>query len=238
LNWSRVWGGVFSSRSKSLSALFVVAPLITHAGDDGMPKSRSKSASQLVIADSPVSVEALGSVSFAVTPNSRMETPQPLPSGHQIFSLVGETSSEFARLEHILDTVIWKLAGTEPALTACVTAQLIGIRPRCLTITALCVFYELPNAIIKKIATFSGRTSPVSDARNRLIHDPWFLQEKNSGSLQFRAMPKEQRIYGYVAVSQDDIKSLLAKVKQAISDAERLRDSIFAALPTSDEMPI
>ena len=40
---------------------------------------------------------------------------RPLPDNHPAYSLIGRVAAEWARLEHILDTIIWELAGLEPA---------------------------------------------------------------------------------------------------------------------------
>ncbi len=139
----------------------------------------------------PLETLASLSVTIPITVNSSVEVHEPLPAGHPIFSLVGQVSSEFARLEHTLDTAIWALAELEPPLGACLTAQIIGVRPRCLTIIALLSHRGFKSDKVKKIRKFMEKTSSLSDDRNRLVHDPWFLDKIVSTPKQLRTMPKK-----------------------------------------------
>jgi hypothetical protein len=158
---------------------------------------------------------------------------EPLPDGHVIFTLVGQAASEFARLEHILDETIWKLADLIPHRGASITAQIMGAGPRCSTIKALLTQRNFPTETIQKVKLFEGALHDISENRNRLIHDPWYLQESTDTSSQFRAMPRRTLEFGYKPISEEDVQRDIAGIRNFIKQAETLRDLIFSQLPSS-----
>src|SRR5437868_3372931 len=74
----------------------------------------------------------------------------PPPSNHPLYAMVGEISMRWSFLEQLLDASISALADIGPEITACITAQMMGHAPRCLTIKALAHWRGLPD-IVKSV---------------------------------------------------------------------------------------
>src|SRR6266704_5852432 len=66
------------------------------------------------------------------------DIPMPIPRDHPHLALIGRIAVEWAAIEHQLDVIIWRLASLEPHVGACLTAQIMGVGPRFLTLIALC----------------------------------------------------------------------------------------------------
>jgi hypothetical protein len=71
-----------------------------------------------------------------------------LPENHPFYAIVGRVTSEMSHLEHVLDEIIWKLSGLNPALASCITFQLVGATPRFRAIIALGKFKKIRNNLI------------------------------------------------------------------------------------------
>ena len=61
----------------------------------------------------------------------------PLPDNHPAYALIGRAASEWARIEHILDMIIWELAGLDQMTGSCMTTPQFGYRARLNIIMAL-----------------------------------------------------------------------------------------------------
>jgi hypothetical protein len=140
-------------------------------------------------------------------------------------------------LEHILDTAIWALAGIEPPLGAGMTAQMIGIRPRCLAIIALHTHLGHPAKTRRAVTDFMNNSSALSDNRNRLVHDPWILERTKGETGQFLSMPKGELIFGFKAKAEREIGETLEKIARYITRAIALRDQIISEIHTLAQTP-
>ncbi len=92
---------------------------------------------------------------------------------------VGRIVACWAMLEWNMDRIIWDLAGVEQPLGACITAQLSGPTPRLRVIKALVALLEAPPELLTKINKFGSELQVPQEARNRAVHDAWFVGYKS-----------------------------------------------------------
>ncbi len=85
----------------------------------------------------PKIVSAVGTATGTSTGFAVSQFHSPLPSDHPFYANVGRVASEWAQLEHLLDTVIWAFLQDKDAHLACITSQVMGFGPRCKAILAL-----------------------------------------------------------------------------------------------------
>src|ERR1700674_5533818 len=116
----------------------------------------------------------ISSTSFLI-PAPSIETFVRLPDDNPIYSLVGQVASDWAFIEHILDLIIWELAGINHAKGACLTAQITGHHNKCDSIIALETYLGFSASTIKRVEDLKGSLYNVSNPRNRIVHDPWIL---------------------------------------------------------------
>ncbi|MGF7163497.1 hypothetical protein FHS85_005166 [Rhodoligotrophos appendicifer] len=169
---------------------------------------------------------ATGEAGIVFTAHAVGRVLNPMPSEHPMFNLVGAISSTWAHLEHVLDLVIWFLADTKPALGACVTAQLMGVAPRCQAIKALGKVRGLSEVTIKKVDHFLNSTHDASNKRNRIIHDPWYVDPTSDETAQFKSMSRNDWRYGIKSVTAEECRSALKIIESRFKDVLTLRRTI------------
>lgn len=182
---------------------------------------------------------------FKIDGNSLRFTVQTkLPEEHGAYSLIGRVASEWAHFEHVLDLTIWELVGAEAAKVSSLTAQMMGAYPRIKAIISLLRTrtgnitdeHHLGNdELIKKYTSLMGRTNDPSDARARLVHDAWYMQQDTSEPTQFRAMPWRNPQHGFEAVNLEAVGKLIEQIHNLTAQAAELKERALNALEASRE---
>lgn len=162
---------------------------------------------------------------------------EPLPAEHPFYALVGRVASEWAHLEHILDLVIWDLAGWGIASIpnnrlATITSQIMGVPPRCKVIIALGRTHNLDyKTYLKPFAVLMNDSYSVADWRARWIHDPWYNDTGSPGApAQFRAMPYRDQRFGIHEIDQAELDKTLDQIRELQRTAGALRVAVQATL--------
>ena len=66
-------------------------------------------------------------------------------------------SANWANLEYMINSSIWELAETRPALGACITAQIVSLHRKLSALLALMKLREMDDGLITKVNKFSER---------------------------------------------------------------------------------
>ena len=154
----------------------------------------------------------------------------PLPADHPFYAQIGRVASELAHLEHMLDLIIWDLIGGDQRLLACITSQIMGVGPRCKAIAGLAAAKHVDDALIKPIRKIMSDSYGLADRRNRVIHDPWYLEHSSDTPGQFRAMPYSDPRYGIQDISKEEIDGLLAEIDVMKARVDSFRSHLSDAL--------
>ena len=164
------------------------------------------------------------------------------PDGdHPIYAAVGNIAAEWAYFEHVLDQIIGDLLDNiDNARIACMTAQIMGAAPRYRAIIALLKLEEslprkadsspAPDSLINKVNSLQNRTYDIADRRNRIVHDPWYVQPTNDQPSQFRSMPSKEPRYGMKDVDRAYLSETYEKIVDLVVEASKLRVSVCNAL--------
>src|SRR5260370_35378382 len=80
----------------------------------------------------------------------------PIPDAH--YAAMGKVADAWADLEFEVDRLIWHLLGTNQALGACVTSQMISIHPRLQALRALAELCEISKPVMERLGTFVGKS--------------------------------------------------------------------------------
>lgn len=168
--------------------------------------------------------------SATLLPSDKVWQLTPLPSNHQVYTLVGRVASEWSRFEHTLDLIICDLANIEPEKGACITAQIMGAIPRFrVIITQLKhINTEASMALAKDFSDLMSRCHDVAEARNRLIHDTWYQYTASGDPGQFKSMPFKDPRYGIMKVDLDDIDETLGRIARRQESATTLHQRVKA----------
>jgi hypothetical protein len=163
------------------------------------------------------------------------------PDDHKIYSFVGRVASDWAHVEHLFDEIIWRLGAQDEIKGACITAQMMGVYPRCKAIVALLTaigrrksldLKPLIDRTIELMNKASGPTSP-GDRRNRIVHDPWYVYTGVDQTAQFKAMPHKDFRYGIHPVDLTELQETLQAIKNYSERVTKLRDDIYSTLGPS-----
>ncbi len=114
----------------------------------------------------PIHLAARGMAACATSASFVAAWTAPLPEDHVFYRNVGRVASEWSHLEHALDVAIWELSGTKPEIASCITAQIMGVGPRCKTIMNLASHFGMSSAELKPLRTLMSRT-----------HSRWLTKE-------------------------------------------------------------
>jgi hypothetical protein len=148
------------------------------------------------------------------------------PKGHRIYKLVGKIASDWTHFEHELDRIIWCPTPTISSIPVCITAQLIGPMPRFRALIALLTLRSVSQPVftkyIKEANTFSGQIGGVAEARNRIVHDPWYYDKASGTVAQFKSMPASDRGYGIRERDILGVEQTLRDIAKHTKTAEKL----------------
>lgn len=192
----------------------------------------------------PITVAKTVSNTLQVYPSLNLvtvETFKRLPEDSPIYGLVGQVASDWAYLEHVLDLIIWELAGIKQSVGACLTAQMMGHVPRCEAIIALATHRGLDPSIVERADRLKNSLFQVSTPRNRVVHDPWILisTTNSRGHFhepgQFKSMARKELRFGASKAEIDDIQDLIAKIREKIKDCSDFRNAVSDALKALQE---
>lgn len=149
---------------------------------------------------------------------------------HPFFHLIGRVSAEWAQFEHVLDLVIWSLVGLDHAVVACVTAQVVGAQSRCNAIIALTMQRGLPSRLIKECRELSNKVHKPQTARNRIVHDAWFVVPGTKTVARYKKMARDEWIYGVEPVTGAQIQQTITDIKELHARAALLLTNVLAVL--------
>jgi hypothetical protein len=120
-----------------------------------------------------------------------------------------------------LDICIRTLADTDPAVTACITAQMMGHGPRCLTIKALAHWRGL-SEIEKAMEGLHNALYEASERRNRAIHDLLLIETKTNATFKDHRMSKKELHYGLKEFDMPELKRTLTLITKIGTDCINL----------------
>lgn len=156
--------------------------------------------------------------------------------------LIGRISESFSQLEFSIDLGIWALSEAPQQLVACVTAQLMGTHTRMNAFMALAELRGAKKETIDQVKTFkTKRIDPLSERRNRAVHDPRWLDENTETMHRLEITAKPSPHFEFVPESPDDLAKVHTLIHTTVTDFGALRDSVIAeieALPAESRPPL
>ena len=154
---------------------------------------------------------------------------QPLPDDHPCYALIGQITSECARIEHFLDAAIFEFVGLQSFAKrgACITGQMVGMFPRYCALLQLALECEAPKPMVSEIKKLIQLSNGVSKRRNRAVHDAWMEDSSSGASHQFRTKAKDNPEYGPQPVTESMLKEDLAAVRIHLERVMKLRSEIW-----------
>jgi hypothetical protein len=137
-----------------------------------------------------------------------------LPDDAPHYSVVGRIAAAWASLESTLDTEIYQLLGASPKKCACITAQMLGAAPRLKAIRALCELQGASKSLLGKLNEYLNKTYSIAERRNRVVHDPYFVDGSSGQVNQFETTANKKLNYGYKPTSLPEMELTLKEIRE------------------------
>lgn len=187
--------------------------------------------------ETPKIASATGRADGAATATAIATVLRPLPEEHPFYEQIGRVAALWARLEHILDLMIWELAdGARMAAISCVTGQIMGPSGKFRALAALCELRGVPKDVSKKISKLAQPVFQTSLKRNRIVHDAWFTEETDSAGIkqgQFRSQTSKPHSFGFEDITEAEIDETIKKVRSHIELLSLARAALSGVLTPS-----
>lgn len=153
-----------------------------------------------------------------------------IDSTHPAFGLSGRVADGWAIFEHHVDRTIWRMAALNDGAGACITAQIFSLFSRLRALKALVELAGGSKELVDELNSIAGRSDPLGEERNRIVHDPWMmnLTKRTMGKLRITA--KNKLHFDYIPVPLAEIESLLSKIKSHQERFSKFEDRLWAEL--------
>jgi hypothetical protein len=154
-----------------------------------------------------------------------------IDAGHPAFALSGRVADAWAMFEFHIDRTIWGLAAVNDGAGACVTAQFVGVYGRLRALQAVVELAGGGKELRDDLASIAGRSEPLAEERNRIVHDPWMINVTKHTAGKMRITAKKTLHFAYVPVTLPEVQTLLDKIKSHTARFFRFEEKLKAEMP-------
>ena len=149
----------------------------------------------------------------------------------EYFEALGRVSNIWATLEFSIDQLIYGAANISEQVGTCFIAQFIGPNPRIRALVSLLKFRGVDQALIDEVNQFSESIGGLAAERNRLMHDPMFIEAPSGKFYRHRRTADRTLRWELNEVDLQKMKDLHKKIEDKNNEFVRLRKRIIAAFP-------
>jgi hypothetical protein len=89
----------------------------------------------------------------------------------------------------------------------------MGIPARLRAIETLAKLQGLPASLLRRVRSLVRKSHEIGDLRNRMVHDPWFIEAGNASVGQFKSMSYKDQRFGLVDVSRPEVDETLQRIR-------------------------
>jgi hypothetical protein len=154
-----------------------------------------------------------------------------IPEFQPYFLAVGKLAATWALFEFTLNDIVWELANVSPTTGTCLTAQLIGPRPRFRCLAALLGVRGSSEQLIKYANKISSRAEGLSQQRNRYVHDPAAFRATDKSFHTLEATADRKIKHGIFPIEITTIDKLTKKIVELQKEIELLHVRILSETP-------
>jgi hypothetical protein len=153
------------------------------------------------------------------------------------YAAIGYVTSAWSTFEQVVQREIWRMAGIEGPIGACITSQ-IGSTARLLeALVAICHFRGIDKDAISAITEFVKPTGDLSRQRNRVVHDAWGFSDETGLPYRLEISAQHRLRMGAVETPTHALIRLAQKMLAHTGKFEKAMDDLKCKLATSPETP-
>jgi hypothetical protein len=160
---------------------------------------------------------------------AKISGPYVVPDDH--VALIGRVANLWSQIEFEIDKGIWHLADTHQQLAACITSQFMSIHPRLNAFKGLVQVRGGSEQAVKEIDTFHGNIGSLVDRRNRIVHDPRFIQGDTRQVQRLEVTSRGKKVqFGFLPEERADLERTLVQIRERGMEFIALRDRIISEI--------
>jgi hypothetical protein len=155
------------------------------------------------------------------------------------YAAIGVVAAEWSELEWLIDEYCFEIAGINPEIGSCFSAQISGSARK---LDAYLALVQQRGAInrLAELHSYAKDTTSLAERQNRIVHDPWTTHGDGAGGirpqrLEVTARRKLRRIF--VEVSTKDVFKLAEDIRNHRFRLEALHERICFEIASSDTLP-
>jgi hypothetical protein len=158
-------------------------------------------------------------------------------SADRHFAAIGRVASNWAYFELVIDDWCFRIADINRSIGSCFTTQVIGPSRKVDAFIALAGLFAPSSSIIGKLHEFAhDQIMPLSERRNRVVHDPWFVAVKGYGH-RYEITARRKLREMIIKVSTDDVLKLARQIEEAVGDFHGLAGALYDEVSASSKRP-
>lgn len=144
----------------------------------------------------------------------------------EISSLIGMVAAHWSMLERSIDFAIWEFSELHPKIGACLTAQIQSVRQKLVTLETLVDLrgQEQKEDVIKKIRRLQQEAELPSRRRNRVVHNPFYMNPDDKSISIWRLTADRKLIFDDEVLTEKELEDL-------INDITRLMNRFSGIFP-------
>jgi hypothetical protein len=154
------------------------------------------------------------------------------------FTALGRIATAWALFENTLDGAIWTLAEINDERGACITSQLMSILPRLKAYMALAQLRGITDRdLVARLHKYIGETEPITQKRNRAIHDAWVVGKQTKKVAQLRVTANRKLDYGFRPGSLEHLEKVRSEIVEHTKRFSKLHLEVRAWLHSMQTKP-
>jgi hypothetical protein len=146
------------------------------------------------------------------------------------YKSIGKVAANWAALEALVNSALWRVARVEDMAGACFTAQIPNMARRVDALAALVKLRGGSTGLIKKVNKFGTDTHGLNELRNRVVHDPWHVDRDTGEIKRLEVSAKGSLKLGYVAMPVAEIDHVVDLIHAHINRFDGMMKEIWAEI--------
>jgi hypothetical protein len=149
------------------------------------------------------------------------------------YAAIGQVASNWAFFEQVVNGALWHLAQVEEKAGACLTAQIPGINRSLEALLALVQLRGGSKLSVSKLNKFVEATNSLVRKRNRIVHDPWEVDQKTFNPSRFEISAQKTLIFGNQVVPTQELKAIADEIWEHTVRFDNLMKEVLAEIGPS-----
>ena len=153
------------------------------------------------------------------------------------FTAIGKVASNWAVFEQIANSFLWELAEINDRAGACITAQIPHLGRTLAALLALVRLRGGNDALISDINKFQRDTEGLGRRRNRIVHDPWDVDDETGHPRRLEISADKRPVFGFEIVPISEVERLVDEIGEHTDRFIALANRALAEVGPLPEMP-